>query len=80
RLHAWVYKIRRLRATLPGEDNRRLTNQASYFLDSEFSSAGGQTGLPVFISDGSIEIAYQYNASIENTFALARVIAQELRG
>ncbi|RIB06665.1 hypothetical protein C2G38_2046622 [Gigaspora rosea] len=74
------YKIRRLRATLPGEDNRRLTNQASYFLGSEFSFAGGQTGLPVFISDGSIEIAYQYNASIENTFALARVIAQELRG
>ncbi|RIB04609.1 hypothetical protein C2G38_2221929 [Gigaspora rosea] len=30
--------------------------------------------------DGSIEIAYQYNADIENTFVLAQVIAQELRG
>ncbi|RIB24439.1 hypothetical protein C2G38_2168565 [Gigaspora rosea] len=37
------YKIRRLHATLPEEDNRKLTNQASYFLGSEFSFAGGQT-------------------------------------
>ncbi|RIB09466.1 hypothetical protein C2G38_2044285 [Gigaspora rosea] len=74
------YKIKRLCATLPGEDNRRLTNQASYFLGSEFSFASRQTGLLVFISDGLIKIAYQYNASIENTFALAQVIAQELKG
>ncbi|RIB24516.1 hypothetical protein C2G38_2031804 [Gigaspora rosea] len=62
------------------EDPRYLTNQNSYFLGSEFSFAAGQTGLPVFFSDGSIEIAYQYNAGIENTLELARVIAQELRG
>ncbi|CAG8857272.1 44248_t:CDS:1, partial [Gigaspora margarita] len=73
------YKIRRMRAGLPEQDNRRLTNINSYFLGSEFSFVGGQTGLPVFFSDGSIEIAYQYNANIENTLELAQIIAQELR-
>ncbi|KAF0501058.1 hypothetical protein F8M41_020171 [Gigaspora margarita] len=39
----------------------------------------GQTGLPVFFCDGSIELAYQYNANIKNTLELAQIIAHELR-
>ncbi|KAF0488264.1 hypothetical protein F8M41_022351 [Gigaspora margarita] len=73
------YKIRRMRAGLPEQDGRHLTNRNSYFLGSEFSFTGGQTGLPVFFSDGSIELAYQYNANIENTLELAQIIARELR-
>ncbi|KAF0515985.1 hypothetical protein F8M41_017228 [Gigaspora margarita] len=52
--------------------------RTSYFLGTEFSVAGKQTGLPVYISDGSIELAYTYNASVENSFELAIIIANEL--
>ncbi|CAG8816985.1 2459_t:CDS:2 [Gigaspora margarita] len=73
------YKIRRMHAGLPEQDDRRITNTNSYFLGSEFSFVGGQTGLPVFFSDRSIELAYQYNANIENTLELAQIIVHKLR-
>ncbi|CAG8633334.1 18482_t:CDS:2 [Gigaspora rosea] len=65
----------------PNEEEERVPNgdEVAQMVMEQFKVPVA-SGLPVFFSNRSIEIAYQYNASIENTFALAQVIAQELRG
>ncbi|CAG8823153.1 13636_t:CDS:2, partial [Gigaspora margarita] len=59
--------------------NGQLDNRTSYFLETEFFVADKQTGLQVYISNGSIKLVYTYNASIKNSFELAKIIANELR-
>src|SRR5690242_12929437 len=76
------FKIRRLHNRIPPpdpndpntQDARFIPDLNTYFLGQDFSFAAGQTGLPVYFSDGEIEIAYRYNADIENSLELARVI------
>ncbi|CAG8835002.1 4195_t:CDS:1, partial [Racocetra persica] len=79
-------KMRRLRTKIPppdptqpnNPDPRYITERNSYFLGQQFSFNAGQTGLPVYFSDGEIEIAYRYNADIENSMELARAIVAQL--
>ncbi|CAG8754390.1 11995_t:CDS:2, partial [Racocetra fulgida] len=54
--------------------SRYITDLNSYFLGQQFSFNVGQTGLPVYFSDREIEIAYRYNADIENSLELATLI------
>ncbi|CAG8767025.1 7871_t:CDS:2, partial [Ambispora leptoticha] len=76
------FKMRKLRNKIPPPDPQRpneqdpryITDLNSYFLGQQFSFNAGQTGLPVYFSDGKIEIAYRYNADIENSLELATLI------
>ncbi|CAG8690286.1 31221_t:CDS:2, partial [Racocetra persica] len=61
------------------QDLRYLTDTLSYYLGKKFSLPAGQSGLPVYISDREIEIAYRYNATIENALDLAQIIVQQLQ-
>ena len=62
---------------LPQADPRFLTEKNSLYLGSEFSIKADQTGLPVLISNSSIEIAYKYNQKLENYIELAKIFHQE---
>ncbi|CAG8813476.1 20141_t:CDS:1, partial [Racocetra fulgida] len=81
------FKMRKLRNKIPPPDPQRpneqdpryITDLNSYFLGQQFSFNAGQTGLPVYFSDGKIEIAYRYNADIENSLELATLIVAQLQ-
>jgi hypothetical protein len=73
------YKARRLRGTLPQADQRYLNEVNTLYLGQQFSFGGGQTGLPVFFSDGAIEVAYKFNTNIENLTEIVRVVRNGLR-
>ena len=73
------FKIRKLRTKLPNNDARFINDQASYLLGTQFSFGGGQTGIPVYMSGGSIEIAYRYDESFEGKMELGRSLIRQLR-
>ena len=73
------FKIRKLRTKLPNNDARFINDQASYLLGTQFSFGGGQTGIPVYMSGGSIEVAYRYDESFEGKMELGRSLIRQLR-
>jgi hypothetical protein len=73
------FKTRRIRSRLQNTDQRYLTNIDSFFLGEQFSFPGGDSGIPVYTSDGSIELAYKYGATIDNITAIATIVAQQMQ-
>ena len=73
------FKMRRLRSKLPNNDERFIPDQTTYLLGEQFSFSAGQTGVPVYMSDGSIEIAYRYDESLEGTMELSRSLIRQLK-
>ncbi|CAG8505911.1 36151_t:CDS:2, partial [Racocetra persica] len=80
------FKMRRLHNKIPPpdaqnpnqQDSRYLTNNNIYFLGQNFLIQARQTGLPVYFSDGVIEIAYKYDVNIKNIHKIANIIAQQI--